>query len=1320
MKIKYSLLLVLLFSKYTFSQLNGIYTIGGISPNYSSIGLAVSDLVSQGVSGPVTFNIRTGTYTEKIILPAITGSSLVNTITFQSEALDSSQVRWQNNSGLAADNYVLQLDGANFIRIKHLSLFRFTNAANGCRILVLQNGASNNTIEYSHLRGKTLTSSTSHELIYSTTSLDTANVFRFNKFTAGYYSAYLQGTSSTITENANFFFNNQIVSSLNGIYYTNVSNLRIENNYFNVTSSPVTISGGRLNAMIKNNRTIGSGGISVSSFTSTAGDSVQIFGNMINANSTSGIYLSQCPISYVIHNSVRAIAGTTLGAFYASNSTVHAYNNIFENAGSGYAMYLNSVSIDSDYNIFYTSNNTLLIRYGTTTYNSLNSWRNTLLQDDFSYQTKPGFISVSDLHLFSDIQASNHALNLNLVLDLDGNVRSSTPDIGADEFNQIDNNSGILSITNIPIRACAGITPVNVNLRNFGEQLLTSAQINWSVNGVLQTPFSWIGNLNPGDTALNVSIGNYNIVQNQNYTFKVWTKNPNGQFDSVPIDDTVNLGIIKTKMSGNYTIGGVTPDFSTWNLSLTDLNDRGVCGPVIFKVRDGMYNETMILTAVNGASYLNFITYESESLDSSKVVLYQTESSFSPNWIIYTSGQNASHFHFKHLTIRRTTDPFSSSNNLINFTNSENIRFSNCHFRGADPNSGIAMGFNYSTNVWVENCKIYRMVSGIQAVCNNTTPFDSVMVVANNRFEQLSGDNFFVNNCRDSLIVKGNVIINDTINVPDGVGSGARAISVGLCRGSIEISQNKISGRFDAGITIGSALGTATNPTKVNNNFICVGSASTNGAKGFSVQQSPYLDFEHNSIRMYNTPWSQWGQITRAAIYFTSMGGVTNMKFINNCIQVDSGQFVYEFLSNWSSIFSQFDHNNVHRSSPNYTQLTNSITGWPGSFNQNSISVNPLYSTREDLHVSNLSLKAGLSSGIVIDIDGSPRDLVPTIGADEFPFYSNDAGCIQTNLVSNCDSSQVFTRIVNYGTDTLVSVSLSWTLNSVLSGTINWTGSLAPQDTSSTLYLGSFYNTPGFNYVINAYCSNPNLSQDPQSLNDSSNFVFNFLLHDLNLGLDQVICGADSISLSPADTTYLSQYLWSNSDTVSNIIVNSPGLYICEAINDFGCLVSDSVQVFQGGLSIPDITWLSDSVFTNIPGNNQWFLNGNMINGANADYILIGSNSGDYFLTHLDSVGCLTYSDTITVSFVEVKELDENLFELFPNPADEKLFFQLKKSVLGCLTVFDSKGQIVFNSESVEGRITIDTSTLEDGIYHLKWSNSKTIFVRKFMVLHKR
>jgi len=66
--------------------LSGNYTIDAGLPsgttNFTSFTEAVTALSTNGITAPVVFTASSGVYTEQLIIPQITGSSAVNTITF--------------------------------------------------------------------------------------------------------------------------------------------------------------------------------------------------------------------------------------------------------------------------------------------------------------------------------------------------------------------------------------------------------------------------------------------------------------------------------------------------------------------------------------------------------------------------------------------------------------------------------------------------------------------------------------------------------------------------------------------------------------------------------------------------------------------------------------------------------------------------------------------------------------------------------------------------------------------------------------------------------------------------------------------------------------------------------------------------------------------------------------------------------------------------------------------------------------------------------------------------------------------------------------
>jgi len=183
-------LLILMAAIPAIAQpLSGTYTIGGSSPSYASLSAAVADLTSKGVSGPVTFNIRTGTYTDKALIGSITGASSTNRITFKAESGVNTDVTISNTGSSTSDDYIFKLLNANYITIRNLTLANSgVTYGNGVEIF-----------------GSSSFDSVSSCIVNLTTSASTST---YNAAIQSYgpgYGNYLSGTNNVIINNT---FNN--------------------------------------------------------------------------------------------------------------------------------------------------------------------------------------------------------------------------------------------------------------------------------------------------------------------------------------------------------------------------------------------------------------------------------------------------------------------------------------------------------------------------------------------------------------------------------------------------------------------------------------------------------------------------------------------------------------------------------------------------------------------------------------------------------------------------------------------------------------------------------------------------------------------------------------------------------------------------------------------------------------------------------------------------------------------------------------------------------------------------------------------------------
>ena len=130
---------------------------------------------------------------------------------------------------------------------------------------------------------------------------------------------------------------------------------------------------------------------------------------------------------------------------------------------------------------------------------------------------------------------------------------------------------------------------------------------------------------------------------------------------------------LSAPLCGVYTLGGVNPDFTSFSDLNLALNNAGITCPVTINVRDGVYDDQLLLSSVPGNSFANTITIQGESGDSSLVRL---EHANTATHIVFNVSD------IKGLTLRDMTfDNNSGSGELIPFVNDcDTVILANCKF----------------------------------------------------------------------------------------------------------------------------------------------------------------------------------------------------------------------------------------------------------------------------------------------------------------------------------------------------------------------------------------------------------------------------------------------------------------------------------------------------------------------------------------------------------------------------------------------------------------------------------------------------------------
>jgi hypothetical protein len=338
--------LLLLLSVAANAQLNGTYTVGGTTPNYPTLTDAVTDLLANGVSGPVTFNLRNGTYSgAQYSITPITGASATNRVVFQSETGVAANVTVSYQGSGSGDNYIFQLDGASYVTIKDLTL---TNSATAdyAGAVQLLGSATGNIITNCDIN-TSITGSTSTEaaLIYADGFLGADNEFVGNTFTNGSYGIYIYGSSSSdLWSNTSIVNNTFTDQSYHGVYSVYGSDVNISTNTFSTTTYEYTgiycsntegvIAIHDNNIDVNTDDAASAYGINVQDCYGTSGDPVSIEHNTVNVTNISdgptyGIYTYGVEYNSVVNNTITtaAINGTNSPLYNSSSPNSNITQN---------------------------------------------------------------------------------------------------------------------------------------------------------------------------------------------------------------------------------------------------------------------------------------------------------------------------------------------------------------------------------------------------------------------------------------------------------------------------------------------------------------------------------------------------------------------------------------------------------------------------------------------------------------------------------------------------------------------------------------------------------------------------------------------------------------------------------------------------------------------------------------------------------------------------------------------------------------------------------------------------------------------------------
>jgi PKD repeat protein len=1063
--------------------LNGTYTIGGSTPDFTTLNEAVNTMKCGGITGAVTFNIRPGEYRERVSVPNILGASNTNWITFQSSTNNADDVIVIDSTmstSFVGNHYAWRFDNAKYMTLRNVSthikgvygwgihVFGANSKKiniKGCKSSILGDSVSTSTFNIPLVVNGSITS-------YSTgAKIDSLQVDS-NYFKYGWAGISFYGASSTSRGDDNFIRNNNFYGSRSyGAYFISQSGLRFQNNFMNakycasygvymstggqyLTSAATEISGNKIiNA-------VGSYAVYLASVTNSSSARGLFANNMISFETTSGgAYFTSSDQWDIFHNSINQYAGAATYGMYSSVTGNIFKNNIFAMnsptaSTTGYALYSsgNVGSGNIDNNIYWNPRGTNTM-YHAGAYTS-STYKTAAAGGLNSNYAKPTFYSNLDLRITNGCLATGTPISL-VPKDYFGTNRSATePVIGAHEVQPPSYSaSAARVITPASSSISLGTYDIEIEVRNTGTTTISSLDLTYTLNGTpVSDNFSGLSIAPCGlDTLKFTSTKAATFGAGYNEV-RAYTGLINGtSADNLNLDDTSATYGFCAQLSGNYTInasGSGSSNFKSFTKAVTALYNCGIVGPVTFTVSAGTYVEQGSFPGlIPGASKTNTVTFDGVNATQCKISWNTTSSD--PRHVVQFVG--VKHLRFLNIGIENTgaTYGWGISMKVNGSQGCDSMLIKGCiidvnqnstssNFAGiviSNSNTSVsATGHNANFSILDSNTINggYYGISWYGAGTSTSKSKSNILTRNTFNNQYYYGMNLYYH---DSMEIASNRINN--------LGRATNTFCYGMYLNyldAVRVVKNRICGQSGGyGIIQYYNNGTPSRRCQISNNMINVGTAGTsNTAYGIYSNYPKYNDLVYNSVVVDgtstgNTPYYGY-------YYYGTVPNIYNNNRIynNNFINNGLGYAMYVYGLDYIDIqgaVSGMDNNNYKTNGSNIFYFNgasfSSFSTWSSAsymgstMDTNSISLDPEFFSNCDMHTLSLDLD---STGIALtdyteDIDGETRSTTKTdIGADEYTPPANNLGpqaILKPQAPAAAGMTDVWVTIKNFGKNTV-------------------------------------------------------------------------------------------------------------------------------------------------------------------------------------------------------------------------------------------------------------------------------------------------------------
>ncbi len=758
----------------------------------------------------------------------------------------------------------------------------------------------------------------------------------------------------------------------------------------------------------------------------------------------------------IINNTFYGVSNGITGGYCAYFPVNNDYylgmkNNIFiQLSSAGWPVYINGTfpgQWDFNANLLYSGGTN--VGYVGSAKTTLATWRSSVPTDTRSVSLMSNFIDIpSNFGLLDTVGLAvpAHSLVSTDILNL---RRGSITNMGAYRYEDPASDVQPEEILLQTSYSLGDLVPIDITIKNTGANVLSSAMINWTVNGGALQSKQWTGSLAHG--AVSSSLNLETITANRPTEIIVYTTLPNGTPDPRTYNDTMvfSFAVCDTALNGTYTVGS-GGNFGDMNVAWLMIDNCGINGAVTLSLLPGTHTmNNKVVNKISGTSASKRITITSSTGNKDDVTIY---GSFTLNGV-----ENMT---FKNITIDNSATPTQST--ILFVGTCTDIEIRGCNI----------MADTTTTSATVHGIS-YHSVSG------STDRLNGVRIVNNTMDGGHSNIYFYYATGGSSYMACDGVTI-DSNTLTNAYANGIYTYYYGY---SPSVSYNTITTRVVATTQYGIYWGVYSTVDAMNNNRIFIRGTSTSygiytyyinrntsyNAKGNApiynneiiipsagtnygfYMTYPNVDLYHNSVYL-------GGSSQCNGIYVTSMSNTHTFNVKNNLFvtatSAATGYPIYFSPANLATVASgtTLDYNNYFSTGANIAYLGSAVPSMPvlrASTGQDANSKNyaPTFkniATSTEL-ADTCRIDCPVLTQIPKDIRGFVRKGTTNMGAYGYEPYSLDAelSVVNTSHMPANVPSTPSVVVYNGGKTTITDLTIGYSFNDGADVLVPWTGSLA-------------------------------------------------------------------------------------------------------------------------------------------------------------------------------------------------------------------------------------------------------------------------------------